>query len=962
MKKVFAFLSVFALTIAFVGFGAKSANADDKLFTVDPTLSENQIPMYIMDSIYTTFPNYYDYATGGDEQWGGAARMYPWNETRLQVKLIDEDGNWVKAANGETSEYAVYFSGATTASSAGAGNNILFYDVDADGNPVMRRLSGGVKYDADGNIKWDSSAMAMDPSLSHMRKNISDQDLVFDPVDLFATFGATDAKHNLTNRALTFDANGRMIRGITLDGGYLLPDAEGAQPVTIAPEYCYVDGVVTKIEDGVVCDVEEVTNEETGETKSVTQYITNRFVWQYYSAEDFDPSMVNEVPYLSEGWDAQKWDYVNEEEDGYVCIAFVSSEGGAFKLTPEQLAVYTETCAANGLPAPVEGDCRLGVREVVVPAGGWTYDFGYLDKGKSRLCEKFMDMFIDGYYYGRKVDEEGKGMGYQSTHDFSASPIYAKDIENNGVSYQVMDGQNVIEVLQGETVYPTKNIVYSGMAKYWAEPGNFLSYKSDTSVLELYVKQDGVTVVQPNTGYNSHAEMAEDFMADFNAFYAKKQGYQLQEDGSYAKEDGSVYTPLATPSLPEGATADDAKAAIGGTTGAWYAAIPYNLVGLSSSENTFVGDAEMWAKWGWMFEYMNIKLDTVASGLNLTTKLVASPGNWAYTMWCFLAEAPLISGWPSSKVDWTDAGNWCDTRTNLEKWNQYTIDTATAAVDTNYVLEFKVVNPQTELATELKLTYVVVDEYTPILKVNKNNLIYAPQVSGDKVTMPTIDKYTFCTAYNARYNGKDIKGDDISYKVHYYSETLDFDNPTEGNHVVTAKVYNQTKWVEKSFVVSIEDVTAPRVNSVGSITIGLGEHFDLLCGVLYAYDNVDGNLLDMERSYWFDLISKPVDIQTVGTYEVVLEIWDAAGNSTELSYDVKVVSNKVNEELADGIAANKQAIDNLEGLIIELSEKVAEIQEAQEAAAAKKCGSKSAIMVQFLAAASLLVVFLRKKH
>ena len=44
------------------------------------------------------------------------------------------------------------------------------------------------------------------------------------------------------------------------------------------------------------------------------------------------------------------------------------------------------------------------------------------------------------------------------------------------------------------------------------------------------------------------------------------------------------------------------------------------------------------------------------------------------------------------------------------------------------------------------------------------------------------------------------------------------------------------------------------------------------------------------------------------------------------------------------------------------SEKVAEIQEAQEAAAAKKCGSKSAIMVQFLAAASLLVVFLRKKH
>ena len=38
-----------------------------------------------------------------------------------------------------------------------------------------------------------------------------------------------------------------------------------------------------------------------------------------------------------------------------------------------------------------------------------------------------------------------------------------------------------------------------------------------------------------------------------------------------------------------------------------------------------------------------------------------------------------------------------------------------------------------------------------------------------------------------------IKGDSISYKIHYTSDTLDFDAPTEGEHVVTAKVYNQTK-------------------------------------------------------------------------------------------------------------------------------------------------------------------------
>lgn len=953
MKKVFAFLSVFALTIAFVGFGAKSANAAGELFTKDPTLSENQIPMYIMDSIYTTFPNYYDYATGGDEQWGGAARMYPWNETRLQVKLIDEDGNWVKAANGQVSEYAVYFSGATTAASSGAGNNLLFYDVDAEGNPVMRRLSGGLKYNDDGSIKWDSSAMAMDPSLSHMRTNISDQDLVFDGYDLFGAFGATDAKSNLYNRALTFDAQGRMIRGITLDGGYLLPDAEGAQAVTIAPEYCYVDTgevdengnpirEVAKIAEGVECAVEHYEATDTEPAKDVTLYITNRFVWQYFSAEDFDPAMVNEVPYLSEGWDAEKWDYVNEEEDGYVCIAFVGAEGGNFKLTAEQLEVYTATAAAQGKEAPTADSVRKAIRQIYVPAGGWTYDFGYLDKGKTRLCDKFMDMFIDGYYYGRKVDEEGKGMGYQSTHDFSASPIYAKDISNNGVSYQVMDGQNVIEVLQGEVVYPTKNVVYTGMAKYWQEPGNFLSYTQDTSVLEMYVKENGLTKVQPNTGYQSLQEVIDDFLTDI----ADWKGVDVSE----VKFD----------------TAANFQSNFG-----WGEFFATNADNANKEDYPSADKPSFWnvpankAKWSWLLELIYNTMvkypggDTYDGSLShvndaKTKNYCGSPQTIAWAFWYFLngAEHGYFG------FHFQDGRNveWLDTRTNLQKWDQYTIDTTTAAVDTNYVVEYKVYNPNTGLETELKLTYVVVDEYTPILKVNKNNLIYAPSVVAGKVQMPTIDKYTFCTAYNARYNGKDIKGDDISYKVHYYSETLDFDNPTEGNHVVTAKVYNQTKWVEKTFVVAIEDITAPRVSTVGSITIGVGEHFDLLCGVIYAYDNVDGNLLDMNRSFWFDLASKPVDIQTPGSYEVVLEIWDEAGNTTEASYDVVVVSNEVNQELADGIAANQQAIGNIEVLISELSEKVDALSES------KKCGSKNAIMVQFLAAASLLVVFLRKKH
>ena len=933
MKKVFAFLSVFALTIAFVGFGAKSANAAGELITEDPTLNENQIPMYIMDSIYTTFPAYYDYATAGDQKWPGAARMYPWNETRFNCKLIDEEGNFTGK------EYSVYFSGGLKATDSGAGVNLLFYKLDDNGNPVLARMSNG---------KWDSTGIPMDPSLSHMRTNITGQDLEIDAIPFWSANGS-DNGGNMYNRMLVFDAQGRMTSGISMDGTYILPDAEGAQPITIEPEYCYVDGVVTKIQDGVVCDVETVTNEETGETTSTTQYITNRFVWQYFDAEDFDPSTVNEVAYLSEGWDAQKWDYVNEEEGGYVAIAFVSGAGGNYKLTADQLEVYKATCEANGLEAPDANTVRKMARTLRIPAGGWTYDFGYLDQGCVGLCEKFIDMFIDGYRFGRTVDEEGKGMAYQSTHDFSASPIYAVDKAYNGVSYQVMEGQNVIEVLQGETVYPARNIAYAGMAKYWQVPGDLTSYTADTSVLEMYIAENGLTKVQPATGYTSLQAVIDDFFADIAAW----KGVEVSE------------------------IKFDTAANFQGNF-SWGQFFPTNAANAANPDYVADGLTPFWSvaahreKWSWLLDLMYQTMvkydggDTYTASLShlndaKTNFFCGSPQTIAYAFWYFLnGQQHSYFGF-----NFQDGRNveWLDTRTNLEKWDQYSIDTAAAAVDTNYVVDFKVFNPNTNLETTLTLRYVVVDEYTPILKINKSNLIYAPQILGETVEMPVIDEYTFCTAFNARYNGVSIQGDDISYKVHYTSETLDFDKPTEGEHVVTAKVYNQTKYVEKSFVVSIEDVTAPIVFAKDIITIGVGENFDVLSGLTYAYDNVDGNLLDNNNSSWYNDISvKRLDVTKVGTYPVTLEVYDEASNTVEVSFTVKVVSNEINDQLSEEIAGNKQAIENVESAIAEQFDALNAKIDAIQAEFDSKCGSKNALMVQLLAAASLLVVFLKKRH
>ena len=77
----------------------------------------------LFSSLSSPFPNYYDNAAKADELWGGAARMYPWNETRLRVAQFDDNG-----ATGKY--YAIYFSGLTQATdgagnpASGAGNNI----------------------------------------------------------------------------------------------------------------------------------------------------------------------------------------------------------------------------------------------------------------------------------------------------------------------------------------------------------------------------------------------------------------------------------------------------------------------------------------------------------------------------------------------------------------------------------------------------------------------------------------------------------------------------------------------------------------------------------------------------------------------------------------------------------------------------------------------------------------------
>ncbi|HOI47090.1 MAG TPA: hypothetical protein PLR26_05100 [Bacilli bacterium] len=126
MKRVFAFLSAFVFALVLFGTTTYAADPEPAAgkFIVDPTLTADEIPLYVMDSIYTTFPNFYDHVAKPDTKYQ-TGRLYPWNETRILVPQYAQG-----VPTGKT--YSVYFTGGLTYQDANgapinqAGNNRHF--------------------------------------------------------------------------------------------------------------------------------------------------------------------------------------------------------------------------------------------------------------------------------------------------------------------------------------------------------------------------------------------------------------------------------------------------------------------------------------------------------------------------------------------------------------------------------------------------------------------------------------------------------------------------------------------------------------------------------------------------------------------------------------------------------------------------------------------------------------------
>ena len=586
MKKVFACLS--ALVLMLVAFGlamnpvaVSAAGVADGKFVEDPTLEEGDIPMYVMNSIYTTFPTLYDNdaKADADHQTG---RLYYWNEVKLIIPQF--------SAEGPTGQrYTVYSQGAYSEElESAAGTKIYLWTLDEEGNPVTstKTRSGKPDYTSTYGPQFG------DVSLSGIRYNVSGKEVVIN--DLHNERGITNGDGGTDPFFLVFDGNGKAVRGHN-HGNYV--DAANIAEYGYVALLGYKDGQIVLIEDVAGAadvngnsaaeadlDVQKVTVDDldnplldpvTGEQltddegnplynqkeeddpSGAKQILTGkRWIWQWYSEEDFANVKVNTVPYMAEGWLADRWDYAYPDQNGgYICIALTSSLGNNAKISAEESAIHNasvDALVAAGEEAPAkivetetenedgtttvtyEAYRRPVVISVVIPVDGIMYRFGYLEyTGKPAVplyMEKFNPLWEQAFLYGRAPEYQA----YARTYNFSGQGLVETNAVVNGESFIVRNenGKLVVEVKKGATLDVSELIEITGMlggfavaGKPSAEAGSNVAavttYKNaDVSELSYVLDIDGQHIMWAEKfKYESAAEASAAFKAAMEAAY-----------------------------------------------------------------------------------------------------------------------------------------------------------------------------------------------------------------------------------------------------------------------------------------------------------------------------------------------------------------------------------------------------------------------------------------------------------
>jgi hypothetical protein len=255
----------------------------------------------------------------------------------------------------------------------------------------------------------------------------------------------------------------------------------------------------------------------------------------------------------------------------------MGTDGSEELLDADMLAAYNRDQKAAHEASGAEGEyveaaagtvSRKVITHFYVPAGGYTYDLGYLDRGTA-LYPIYRQIFVSAFHYGRS-----ENFSAQKTVNFSSGGLIAQDYAVNGAGLRLMEN-NIIEVKEGFKFNPTSNVVYTGLTRYWdkgedGQGNDVTKFVSNDASCEFYVKVNGNTVVMP-AKYESHEALVADFIADWNAWATENGKAQITATPNTAQTDEEI---VAT----------------------FYNALGWDFAGTSANANAF---AAVYAeKWG----------------------------------------------------------------------------------------------------------------------------------------------------------------------------------------------------------------------------------------------------------------------------------------------------------------------------------------------------------------------------
>ena len=476
-----------------------------------------EIPMYIMDSIATTFPFHYDRDAQADENWGGIARQYAWNGVKTVIPQFN--------ANGATGQYyGVYQQGASSGSETGIGKMIYTTEGLWDNGTFYNSGNLGGSY-----IRTSPH----DPSLSFSLHNTKDE-----AVSIQAY---REDQSNYATPFVVFNADGQAVAGL------IFKSADVANG--LGTEFCYdADGVgVVANADASNCAKEMIETDEDDLDKPILdddgniigyekvkvegknpQYITTRFAWAYLGAA---PANLNNS-YLGEGWKADNWDFYNEATG--VAVVILGSEiynGGA---------VSADELAADD--SVEDGHVRAPYYEITIPAGGFFYQLGYLERS-STLLPTYKDVEAQAYLYGRN---EGYKM-YFKCYNYNGSDIYFVPGVQDGYGLTKIPGTNTIEAIAGQSIKLADLVDYAALATCFADENDPFSFQSsvlteadfDAKLKELIEAEKAILREEPayevyqkwlDEQADSEAELVkavEDAKAALDAALTKKEALEF---------------------------------------------------------------------------------------------------------------------------------------------------------------------------------------------------------------------------------------------------------------------------------------------------------------------------------------------------------------------------------------------------------------------------------------------------